>query len=156
MPYFYKIDRAVDVIFISHIGRVTSADFCEQLEEILQHDEFSKGQRLLIDQREEVPPAFSNPLNEKNGATEEQNQSRLGNIFSQFGKIKLACIFDEDVIDYFDGVIKLIAGIPNIEHGVFSELNGATKWLDIHPDFDFEKILNDIIFAYHRLTSPTG
>ena len=108
MPYFYHIDRTVDVIFVRHIGRVSSADLCAQLEEILLHADFTSGLNMFFDHRDEVPPEFNVDKDTIPPGERDIYRSRLRSLFGSFKQSKMACLVNENLLEFFDDLLNVL------------------------------------------------
>ncbi len=149
MPYFYHIDRTVDVIFVRHIGRVSSADLCAQLEEILLHADFTSGLNMFFDHRDEVPPEFNVDKDTIPPGERDIYRSRLRSLFGSFKQSKMACLVNENLLEFFDGMIETMKNIPEINSEVFTDIESAKEWLELDVNYDVSKRLKDTIVPSH-------
>jgi len=147
MPYFYEIVPAVDIIFIRHIGIVSTEDVCCQFREIMRQRDFKPGMSLLFDHREEVPPDFGQRLENHPRQNDEMYQIRLKEMFNLLEGVKMACIIDKKLVGYFESMISAAKNIDAIESNVFFDVEQAKDWLGIPTTFETEGTLRNIIYA---------
>jgi hypothetical protein len=146
MPYFFKIDRSINVVFIRHIGVVSTADLCNQLVEIAGQNKYQPGMNLLFDHREEVPPDLGHSRAEEFAVDDLANQTKLKNILSLYKNIRMACIVEKEMVQYFNSLLKLMQEVGEVENKVFFNVNEAKEWLDIPASYNVDEILKKIIF----------